>query len=639
MFKNFAAVLLLLCSSCLAQVGPVPGGGASPITTWNVVQSYSAGQAVIRNGVIYVSLSSSNVANDPAGSPSQWSTNFSSSFTLPTASAAGQVLTSTGPGTTYTAQSLTGATVAALPGSPSFVYNFIQAGDQSGTTIHDATGNGNNATISAAQNVVWTGTGVNFANYNGTAIQAALPAVAGNDRSFCFTMYEPPVQNLSTVYKSALLANAGGNTLYNYINDFGAGYGYQAYSMFIGTTEFSTVTNPPHSGFHTECAVLGLTSSSTSDAYYSDGNLLNSSVASGGHAGDTWAGATNLAPVNGSEPSANTFYYIAGWPTQLTAAQVMQASNAMQSAVAAKGVPTTPVKVASGKPTIIAVGDSITNGGGASTTTWWPADLSVNAAYTLINNEGLSGYAAWALAAFAPWKDVPQCLTGAAPSAAVFFAGTNDIFVFGFSAAATYNNIMSWVNQMQGSGCQLFVGTMLPRASSTGDTDKNTLNPLIRSGAQLGLYNLIDFASNPNLGADGAYSNATYFNADLTHPTNAGQSLLGAEASNAINAYGIGAASEANPTAYSGTTTTMVSADRYAVNTSASATAWTLPDCLGVTGTVYQIFNNAAGTITFSGKASEAITGTATAAQNATARFQATLISQAAAGCGWQRIQ
>lgn len=106
MFKNLAAVLLLLCSSlCMAQIGPVTGGGASPVTTWNVVQSYSTGQAVIRNGVIYISLANNNVAHDPAGSPSQWSTNLGSGgSSLPTATSAGQVPTATGPGTTYTAQ-------------------------------------------------------------------------------------------------------------------------------------------------------------------------------------------------------------------------------------------------------------------------------------------------------------------------------------------------------------------------------------------------------------------------------------------------------------------------------------------------------------------------------------------------------
>ena len=114
----------------------------------------------------------------------------------------------------------------------------------------------------------------------------------------------------------------------------------------------------------------------------------------------------------------------------------------------------------------------------------------------------------------------------------------------GFTAAQTFQNILSWVNNMKGTRCQLFVGTMISRTGG-GDADKDALNPLIRAGATQGLYNLIDFASNPLVGADGAYSNTTYFNTGPTHPTNAGQVLLGAEASNVINAYGNGATSAA----------------------------------------------------------------------------------------------
>jgi hypothetical protein len=50
------------------------------------------------------------------------------------------------------------------------------------------------------------------------------------------------------------------------------------------------------------------------------------------------------------------------------------------------------------------------------------------------------------------------------------------------------------------------------------------------------------------LGADGASANATYFNTDQTHPQNAGQTVLAALASNAINAYGVGAATRQAPT-------------------------------------------------------------------------------------------
>lgn len=72
-----AAWLLLFSSiSVYAQIGPAP---VSSLTTWRVEQNYSIGQAVIRNGVLYNSLVNSNIAFDPAGSPSQWGTTFGTS--------------------------------------------------------------------------------------------------------------------------------------------------------------------------------------------------------------------------------------------------------------------------------------------------------------------------------------------------------------------------------------------------------------------------------------------------------------------------------------------------------------------------------------------------------------------------------
>ncbi len=474
---------------------------------------------------------------------------------------------------------------------------------------------------------------------------------AASGQSWCFAKYDPPPTQVTTDYKPILLQSNGNSiVLFDYANDSGANYAWQSFSNYVytyglgGGNWFENVNNPPHTGFHVQCYVFGKSSNSTIDAFFTDG-VQNSiyTYPGGGHLADVWSGSTYMGQNNGGYGHPSTFYYMAVWPTQLTTAQVQQATWAMRSAVMNRGVQIQPQSSpASGIPAIIAEGDSITNGGGSPTTTeWWPSLLSVNAAYGTPNNEGLGGYAAWALASFAPWKDAPQCVTGANPSAAIFFAGTNDVFAFGFSAASAYSNIMSWVNQMRGSGCQLFVGTMISRASSTGDAEKDVLNPLIRSGAASGLYNLIDFASDPHMGCDGCYASGTYFNSDLTHPLNAGQVLLGAEASNAINAYGIGAASSANPTVYASNAVTMVSADRFATIIPTAAATATLPDCLGVTGTVYQISNASAGafTITFSGKTSEAITGSTTLAQNLVAKFQATLISQAAAGCGWLRVQ
>ncbi len=311
---------------------------------------------------------------------------------------------------------------------------------------------------------------------------------------------------------------------------------------YIQTGAGRTVPNTfnPVAGMHTSCVVFGLAGNSTLDTLYLDSIPATSSNTS--QSGSGLSGVLNLG-TNPNTNTAITFQYVVGRPGQLTAAQVARASQAMLQATAAKGAPIMPQPQLVQQTSVIAVGDSITNGGGALTTVWWPADLSLNAAYTSVVNEGIPGNAAWAFGNYEPWKNGPYCGTGGAPSAAVIFAGTNDIFVMGFTAAQTFQNILSWVNNMKGTSCQLFVGTMISRTGG-GDADKDALNPLIRAGATQGLYNLIDFASIPR-GADGAYSNTTYFDTDQTHPTNAGQVLLGAEASNVINAYGNGATSAA----------------------------------------------------------------------------------------------
>ena len=285
--------------------------------------------------------------------------------------------------------------------------------------------------------------------------------------------------------------------------------------------------------------------------------------------------------------------------------------------------------------TLTAAGDSITDGFGA--TTPWTGVLSINATYATIINDGFYGISAHSINGQARWRDAPRCGGGFFKNMVILFAGTNDVSS-GASAAQTYGYLQSYASLLTQAGCQVGVSTMLSRTGE--DAAKNALNALIRTGAATGGYFVADPASVPLLGADGAYAGAD-FQADGVHPNQAGQNALGAVISNPINAYGIGSASDSNPTVYSSNTVTMVSADRYATIIPTAAATATLPDCLGVTGATYSITNLSAGanTITVSGKASEAITGTATIAQNVTAKFMATLISQAAAGCGWTRVQ
>lgn len=76
--KAWILSLLFLCSlgaldTAYAQVGPLPCGAVSSLTTWRNDYPYSIGQVVILNGVTYQSLSNGNQDQNPCTySGSQW---------------------------------------------------------------------------------------------------------------------------------------------------------------------------------------------------------------------------------------------------------------------------------------------------------------------------------------------------------------------------------------------------------------------------------------------------------------------------------------------------------------------------------------------------------------------------------------
>ena len=532
--------------------------------------------------------------------------------------------------------------VAILPGSPNAVYSFVAGTDQTCTasgTLQDISGSGHNATLGTTPSGC-TGTGYDFSVSTNASV--TLPVAVSSDNTFCAAVLEPVFYGptaASTATGSILLfgSNTGVGTLGWSATSSIAGLSqiWQQYTATLAGGVQSQAVNSLEAGFHVLCTVLG--TNPTKDRIFYDGVEV-AGYSQTGSSGGVQSAITPLY-LGGSGPggaSLLTFYYFAAWPASLTSTQVFNASNAIEETLTLRGVQVNPQTLTLGKNFLLATGDSITVGYGA--TTPWPSLLSVNAAYGTAVNEGIDGYTALAMAGQARWRDAPTCYTGSQRGLVIFTGGTNDS-VFGFSATATMANIAAYVNYMKTAGCQVGVGTILDRTGA--DAVKNALNPLIRSNASALGYFLVDMASLPQGGADGASANGTYFQGDGIHPKNALLALMAGAASNAINANGIGAASSANPTVYSSNAVTMVSADVFTTIIPTAAATATLPDCLGVTGMQYQIFNASAGanTITFSGKASEAITGSATLAQNATARFQATLISQSAAGCGWQRVQ
>jgi lysophospholipase L1-like esterase len=278
-------------------------------------------------------------------------------------------------------------------------------------------------------------------------------------------------------------------------------------------------------------------------------------------------------------------YRVVAIPSALTASQTQVATQQLIGDAASRGVPITPLVRSQGKPTFFAVGDSITFGLGVSSP--WESNMSLNFQPTLnVLNYGISGIDLSQIASSDSNRIVPMCTGGNGPQVATVFAGTNDIFN-GDSVTNTLTYMALEVQQLKAAGCRVFIGTMLSRTGF--DSQKDTYDTaLLQQGKTIGADGFIDFASDVNLGADGASANSTWFQADGTHPTQTGQNRMGVIASNALNYYF--GSNSAIPTIVTATHTIAPGEGYITANPTANATL-TLPDCTGLSGVTYTVTN------------------------------------------------
>jgi hypothetical protein len=122
---------------------------------------------------------------------------------------------------------------------------------------------------------------------------------------------------------------------------------------------------------------------------------------------------------------------------------------------------------------------------------------------------------------------------------AILYGGTNDLANDAFTSAATYARVLSWCVGRRAIGFKTIVTTMTSRGGSTNgalnDGLKNQFNTLLRSPQTFqSCDELADLASDPTLGADGAYNQVPPFAGDQLHFLD--QSHISAIESNAVNA-------------------------------------------------------------------------------------------------------
>jgi len=192
-------------------------------------------------------------------------------------------------------------------------------------------------------------------------------------------------------------------------------------------------------------------------------------------------------------------------------------------------------------------------------------------------------------------------------------------------------------------GCEVYVATMLSRSGSgtnsqTNDANKNSLDVQIAANwKNAGFDGFVDFASNPNLGANNAYSNTTYFQADGIHPNQTGANLMGSIASNVLNYYH-SVYSEGSPHTVSTTPYTMTVQD-VALNFMTGASAVSMISCQGFTGREFLFTNISGGNVTLTTNGSELINGASTSviSDGTSVRLKAAVLDYSTSGCRWTK--
>jgi hypothetical protein len=540
---------------------------------------------------------------------------------------------------------------ATLP-SPSTVLADYQLNDGSGTAPADSSGHGNTGTFpGGSANPTWTSQGLTFSG--------GYPATA-TGQYFCTTGTQNALTVMISYTANAPLGNNGPSypTYYTlFANPAISGLGFYAPSQNYGyypamTLNGSGLTgmNASMIGTHTLVIVYGTGTGGTpvNDQYYLDGVLQNSS-------GTNYAGGNSTGNycVGGANTGYSTYLYgqvyrATFWSNQLTSQNVAAASGLTTILEQQKGVNFAPQSIGGTTPQAVFTGDSLTNGNGVAPFT---ASLSTRISYN-INNFGIGNIGANVNASLMPYREQYYYSPLAPSNIAFIWNGTNDISTKGLTAQATLNAILTECNVAHVKGYKTIVATPISRANSGTSVDaavKDTLGPLLRQYAVSGGCDVLaDFAGNPIVGADGAYSNTTYYQSDTTHLTATGQaSVIAPMASHAIDQATGSTPQNCDPNVVTSSTYTSVASDGCKVfNTASNSIIDTLPSAIGYTGRVIRRCNNSlsgSNTLTIAAPSDTPfnnITGTTTVTvpNNACKDFKATLVSVTAAGEYWQQL-
>ncbi len=533
-----------------------------------------------------------------------------------------------------------------LPKRTSLLGEYLLA-EGAGTIAHDTSGSGNDATITGG---TWEGT--TDLNFSDLASYIQLPTAVNQANTFQFAIYEPPFGSGS----GALPPGNGGE--YNWGSNAALLCGTNtSFTCLISTsvlnglisprfdafgTSNTEACEPLSAGWHVVTFVNG--QGGASDHWYYDG-AESPCYINQGTGGITHPTSGNYQ-IGGSNERGGNWW--AGkvaaawaWSTSLSANDVEAASSAATAYVKSKGGFTQyrPLQHASSE---IVVGmDSLTSGccGVSSPAKAWPANLSLtDTSYSSnVVNLAQGGTTVYDHAAMFDMLYTPVIGNRTSGNTVVILWGGVNDFEHNLTARMAANGLKSMVQKSKALGARVVIATPISNSFGGADTNlKDLLAPILRQEAfTWGADNVADLATIPQLGADGAFANTTYF-ADGAHPTDTGELLVNAVMSNAVNEL-LGA-TETNRHTAATASYTEVAGDRYLDLTGTAAQTVTLPDCTGYTLS-RQIVNLGAAAGTVAPISGQTLTGSGALAVGARAMFVPVPGALATGGCRWERTQ
>ena len=460
----------------------------------------------------------------------------------------------------------------------------------SGAVLPDCSGNANNATVPTSGNPAWTQQGLTWTTSQNSPV--TLPSAVLNGFVTAQVYADMSIANNynnSAQVQAFLSAGQSAVMWGNVLSSTPLCCGI--YGAWAGTT--ATQEIDPAVGPNLFTYILD----SQNDSICIGANCGVSYYSRGGNNPASRVGPLLLGGNNQSGQMTGSMYRVIFYNRALSAAEVAQNDAAIDAWIKFRGVTRGKYAPPISANNLICVGDSITLGRGAT-----PACGSMLSGLSdtfQIYNMGMSGESLANMVTAAP-----KFATGINPAGKSnivwIFAGTNDMCggsTF-LTAAQTFQKMVAFSRYMRAQGGKVMVIPMLSRGGTSQNTTCDALhdqyNALLSqnwpSFADSFVYGVLN---DPNLTADGAYANATYFQSDGIHPTVAGQQLIAgytqAEINNlltgTVNFAGIREAIATKTSSY----TASMGDSVLLCNAASGPVTITLPSAVGIQGRAFQI--------------------------------------------------